>query len=385
MRGILLTLLAAEVLGAPLPGLAEEGGRAPGSDTLAVAPSREPAQAPGSVPATFRWGAQHPDLLRYNRVEGWSVGARGQLRPDTPAGPISLTLTARLGTGDRVPNARFDAYRESLERRLTVSAFHELASVEEDAGHLGIGNSLMAALFGRDDGEYYRRTGVGVEWTPPAAVRRSFVVRGFAEEHRSVEPHTRFALWHVGDSAWAFRENVVAAPGREIGGLLRLSPWWGSDPLRPQGGLDVTLQGAGGDFEYLRASAVAGSALPLPGDLVLEVEAGGGTAWGSPPPQRLWWVGGATTARGFPPAVLGGRSFLRARGEMIRPFAFGSVGLFADAAWAGERGEIHLAEDALASVGVGVGLVDGLIRLDVAHPVRQGRGVRAELYLDAVR
>ena len=44
-----------------------------------------PAQA---MPRTFRWGMQRPDLVRYNRVEGLSLGARGQIRPETALGPL---------------------------------------------------------------------------------------------------------------------------------------------------------------------------------------------------------------------------------------------------------------------------------------------------------
>ena len=51
-----------------------------------------------AVPTTLRWGPQRPDLLRFNRVEALSIGARAQIRPSTLAGPVSITATARLGS-----------------------------------------------------------------------------------------------------------------------------------------------------------------------------------------------------------------------------------------------------------------------------------------------
>ncbi|MDA0312692.1 MAG: hypothetical protein O2992_11320, partial [Gemmatimonadetes bacterium] len=154
-------------------------------------------QAPvAGMPHTFRWGLQRPDLMRYNRVEALSVGARGQIRPQTFLGPLSVTATARIGVADRVPNVRLDMTRETLRRKVTLSGFHELAALEEEARHLGLGNSMLAATIGRDDGDYYRRSGAWLEWTPPTAARRTFRARAFAEYHQPVQSKTDFALFH---------------------------------------------------------------------------------------------------------------------------------------------------------------------------------------------
>jgi hypothetical protein len=79
-----------------------------------------------------------------------------------------------------------------------------------------------------------------------------------------------------------------------------------------------------------------------------------------------------------------GTSLLRARGELARHFAFGAVALFADAGWAGDRAAVEIG-DGLASIGLGLSLVDGLIRLDGAWGLRgPGRDFRMELYLDGI-
>lgn len=341
------------------------------------------AEAPARTPATFRWGWQRTDLLRYNRVEGLSVGARGQVYPHTPAGPLSLTATVRLGWADREPNARLDLTRETPRRRLTLSGYHELAAVDEGARHLGLGNSVTALLFGRDDGDYYRRTGGALEWTPPAAERASFRLRALAERQEPVSASADFALRHLGDEAWSFRPNLAADEGWDVGGEVALAPWWGTDPREAQGGLELSARLGLGTWSYRTASLVGRAAVPLPGGLRVALESGAGTSWGSPPAQRTFLEGGATTLRGYEPGILRGRSFARARGELARQLSFGAVSVFSDGAWAGEREDFEV-DDALWSAGVGLSVLDGLIRADAAWGLREPRGFRLELYLDGV-
>lgn len=335
------------------------------------------------TPATFRWGLQRPDLVRYNRVEALSVGARGQVRPNSPFGPVSVTATARIGVGDLHPNGHLELAHETLDRRFTAEGYHELAAIEEHAGHLGIGNSLVAATVGRDDGDYYRRSGGALQWTPPLASRRSWRVRTWAEYHEPVGVETDFALFHAFSDTWAFRPNLLADRGWEYGGLVELTPWWGTDPNLTQGGLDLTLQGATGDFDYARAALVGRLIVPLPARLRVALEAGGGTVWGSPSAHRLWYLGGPSTLRGYTPRALGGQSFGRARAELARGLSVGRVAVFSDVGWAGDRSDIDL-DDALYSIGVGLSILDGLIRFDAAWGLRSPREFRFDAYLDQI-
>jgi len=337
----------------------------------------------GGMPRTFRWGLQRPDLVRYNRVEGLSLGVRGQLLPATPLGPVSVTATVRVGTQDRVPNGRLDLIREGLRARFALSGYHELAAVEEDARHLGLGNSLTALLLGRDDGDYYRRAGATLAWTPPAADRQAFRVAAFAERHFRVDAGDPPALGHLGSDGWSFRPNLAAEEGWDAGALAEVAPWWGTDPRLAQGGLTVGLLVGGGDWSYRRATGGAALVLPLPLGLRVATEVAGGTTSGAPPPQRAFLLGGATTLRGYEPAVLGGTTFARVRGELARPFAFGAASLFTDGGWAGPRSAFDVA-DALWSAGVGLSLVDGLVRADAAWGLSGPRGFRLELYLDGI-
>ena len=349
-------------------------------DRLAALPTPPSAQ----VPYTFRWGTQRPDLMRYNRVEALSVGARAQLRPQTFVGPVSVTATARLGVADLEPNGHVELAHENLERRVSVGLYHELAAIDEDARHLGIGNSILAATVGRDDGDYYRRSGATLEWGPPTAERRTFRLRGYAEYHRAAAVETDFSLFHIGADSWSFRDNIVADEGWEYGALVELTPWWGTDPNLVQAGLDLSLQAATGDLEYARGSLVGRLAIPLPEDLRVALEAGAGTSAGGPPAQRLWYLGGPSTLRGYQPCAQAGESFGRARAALARAFSFGSLSVFSDFGWAGDRADFISFDDGLYSLGAGLSILDGLIRLDAAWGLREPRDFRVDLYLDAI-
>ena len=64
-------------------------------------------------------------------------------------------------------------------------------------------------------------------------------------------------------------------------------------------------------------------------------------------------------------------------------YPFGSISLFSDVGWAGESAS-YSSDDALYSVGVGVSLLDGLVRLDSAWGLQEPGTFRLDLYLDAI-
>ena len=364
------------------------------------------------VPWAFNWGWARQDLIRYNRVEGPAVGGRF----DWDLGDrYTLGASGFFGFADLRPKARLDLERSSVLRRLTLGAYHELQSVDPSAGHLGLGNSFEALLFGRDDGEYHRATGFDFTWRPPEGRRDSFLFRAYAERHEAVGNNIGFALFRVFDGDWDFRPNLVADEADEAGAEVRISPWWGHDPLdaqfgvefrgrgavwRPVGGGPGDGGGASGDgggrtrggggarSDYVQASATARAIIPLRGEgwegWRLGLEAGGGNTWGDAPVQRSWFLGTASTLRGYPASVVSGPSFLRGRVEVNRTYHGVGASLFTDAGWAGEASDFT-ADDLLYGVGIGGSILDGLIRLDLSRGLNgPQRGFRAELYLDAI-
>ncbi len=331
------------------------------------------------------WGPDRPDLVRYNRVEGLSLGARIEMGVPSPVGPLALGATGRLGIPAWVPSARLDLGWSSPVRSVDLALYRRVADVDERARSLGPGNSATALLFGRDDGEYFRATGASVSLGPPPPARPGYELELSAERHDALEADVEFALSHAvsGGDGSPFRSNLHAREGWEYGAAVSLRPWWGTDPRGAQGGVELLLQGAAGDFEYFRSRLVARSAFPLPGGLRAALEAAGGTSVGEPPVQRHWFLGGARTLRGYRGSAAVGPSFLRGRAELARSFGVMTVAAFSDAGWAGERDAVDL-DDGLVSVGGGVSALDGLIRLDLARALREPVGWRLELYVDAV-
>jgi hypothetical protein len=364
-----------------------------------------PAQ-PG-MPVRFGWGLGEPGMLRYNRVEALSVGARVTV----PLPHVTLEAIGRIGAGDLHPNAELLLRRETMRRTLEVRGYHQLATADESRRALGAGNSLSALFLGRDEGEYFRATGASVTIAPPAFRRRSWDMRLYAEAHDDVQRGTHMALPRVWNDS-VFRSNISAYETTQLGAALQLRPWWGSDPFAAQFGIDVMLQGELVEFpdvrdvawltfpaeHVLRGRVTLRGAVPLPGGLRAGAEAGAGmvrgslehSAFASVPPQRLFYLGGASTLRGYEPGTLYGPEMARGRLELARAFSFGNLAVFSDYARTSSR---HNWTNELWAAGAGLSLLDGLARLDLAHGVgpRRGwqaeaarRGWRLDLHLDAV-
>jgi hypothetical protein len=330
------------------------------------------------VPVTFGWGLGTPGMTRYNRVEALSIGAQ----VTAPLPHVTVIGTARLGLGDLHPNAAVELHRETVRRSLTLRGYHELATADPGSRAFGAGNSVSAALFGRDEGEYYRATGAALTLAPPPLSRQSWQLRGYVELQDAVERTTHIAvprLW--GDSV--FRPNIVADEATQYGALLRFRPWWGTDPLRAQFGVDIMAQAELGDFQHARARATLRSAVPLFAGLRLGLEAGAGTSEGDVPVQRLFYVGGASTLRGYEPGSLAGTSMARGRLELARTVRWANLAVFSDWAWAGERTDIR-PDDYRWAAGAGVSVLDGIVRLDLARALRASRAWRFELHVDAI-
>ncbi len=351
-----------------------------------------PAPPMQTIPWSFNWGWARHDLLRYNRVEGPAVG--GQFETEL-SGRHALGGSAFFGLADLRPKVRLEMRRSTVYRRLTLGGFHELRPTDPAGGYLGFGNSMNALLFGRDDGEYYRASGADLTWRPPDGSRDSFLFRVYGERQSAVTAETDFALFRVFDGEWGFRPNLVAENVEETGATLRVSPWWGNNPVKAQLGLE--LEGRGATWRrtgeeawsrYGQATGTLRAIVPVRGDgwrsWRVGAEAAAGTIWGDAPVQRHWFLGAAATLRGYPASTLSGSSFVRARLELSRAFEGVGVILFGDAGWAGSR-DLFSRDDFLYGVGMGGSILDGLIRMDLSQGLKGPyKDFRIDLYLDAI-
>ena len=361
-------------------------------DAFAESLARLPRARRPALAWSMGWPWNGRGLLRYNRVEGLAPGLRAAWQLD---GRHAVSVAARLGLSDLRPQVRVELERQTVLRRLAIEAFDETQATDPAGGYLGTGNSASAFFAGRDRGRYYRSTGLGLVWRPPAADRESVLLRGYAERHRSLRTEAGFALFKARAEEWVFPPNPAVDEGTEFGVEMRVSPWWGTEASGVQFGLDVTARAArwrpsdGGPREnYATASATLRAALPLfatgMGRWRLGAETGAGTTWGRALTQRAWHLGGARTLRGHSDAALAGPAFARGRVEASWSVEFAGLGVFLDGGWAGDPGAFRAARPTYGA-GVGLTLLDGLIRVDLARGLHGSSPPwRTHFHLDSI-
>jgi hypothetical protein len=317
------------------------------------------------------------DLLRYNRVEGLSVGA--ELRQQLGAG-FTASLVGRLGVADLHPRGELELSRSDAFRTFTLRGYERLGVANDWGTPLDFAASLNALLFGRDEGLYYRAT--GAELAGSGRVGSMFSWRIFGEQHRTADVETHFSLPHAFNGL-RFRDNIVADRADLVGVGARLHASHGIDPdgFRVVG--DARIEGAVGDFDFARTMLDLTISRGLFGTFQGSLTAAGGTTRGDVPAQRLWYLGGVHTIRGQPLAAARGDAFWMGRGEVAYALPVVHPSVFYDLGWAGDRRDWQSPGVPISGGGIGLSVLDGLFRFDIAKGIRPNRGIRVDLSMEA--
>jgi hypothetical protein len=337
-------------------------------------------------PSTIHFGVER-GLLRYNRVEGLSAGVSVERQLGSG---YTTTGIVRLGISDLYPNAEARLERSNVRSTVSVSGHRRLVAANDWGNPLGLGASLVAAAFGRDDGFYYRAVGADVGGTRRSSTDGvALSWRLFGERHTSATVETHESLARLFTDRH-FQPNIVAREDTYFGGVGAVGYQRGSDPR------GTRLNGA------LRAEGAAGTApaaaIPVGnyGRFMMEhtlyqglgertqgtLTFAGGTSAGTLPAQRLWYLGGAYTVRGYRAGEMMGDTFWIGRAEVTRGWPMIRPALFVDAGWAGSRTDIARQTRPLVGVGAGAAMMDGLVRLDVSHGLERERLLRVDFYLE---
>jgi hypothetical protein len=174
---------------------------------------------------------------------------------------------------------------------------------------------------------------------------------------------------------------MAADVGWEHALTVRLSPSTGADPRGVQAGLSWSGTAAAGTLGHLRTALVGRLAVPLGEDHRVGLRGWGGVATDNVPEQRAFAVGSTGSLRGYAPRSLVGPCGAGGTVEIQRVLAATAVAVFADVGWAGACRQLR--PDAfLSSAGIGVSLLDGLLRADLSRGLEAGRRLRFDLYLD---
>lgn len=321
------------------------------------------------------------DLVRYNRAEGLTVGAGLTVQPSARVS-LGASLGYAFGADHGLGSISISAGEAPS---LAVSAY---LNRPEDIGIApaasGVMNSVTSLLAARDHIDPYYASGAGISartpvgaWSAIAAVRverhRAAALEEtysvFGDGFREVRPIEELDGVAIGEA----RVERAFRPGRADDHGMRLSLRAGK----------VLASGGGAWFEpglglgYRRGWR--------PADASLEVRASGGALIGDAPDHLGYLFGGRGTVPGFPFRRFGGDRFALLDGvasaEIAQPWIRGRIR--GSAGWVGgDPPALAVEPDGpRASVGLGVGLLYDILRLDVARGI--GRGGGWELVVEA--
>ncbi len=318
------------------------------------------------------------DVLRYNRVQGLSLGFGYRTRI-IPVSFTSLFLTGRFGLSDLRPNVRASVIRDAPSGRLALSAYRDLIDVDPFASGSSLGNSVRALISGRDEADYYLAAGGSIAYTRSVSRGVDLTVSGLLERQDSVIAEAHNGLNDLFGGSGVFSLNPGITEGLFGGGSLSLEGVGFRTRWRLTG--DV-LAGAGRSTARLHGSV----RLPIGGNNGMTLRAHGGVATRSLLPQMAFRAGGLGSVRGFDYGTQRGRAFWAVQTDwalnrkLIRPV------LFLDAGQAGTPARLGNTK-LLVGGGAGLSFFRGIFRLDLSHPITpdRGEGVRLDLVFGAPR
>ncbi|HEU5039646.1 MAG TPA: hypothetical protein VFT84_02425 [Gemmatimonadales bacterium] len=317
------------------------------------------------------------DLLRYDRVQGLSLGLGYQVR--VPGVRFTgLYGTVRYGLSDERVTGRLTLLRDAPGGRLAISGYRDIADADPFALGRGPGNTLNALFAGHDNGDYYLSVGGGVGLETSLATGLDLTVGARVERQTSVARAAGSAVNDFLGGSGEFPANPPVDEGTYAGVSVRLSGtgttrWWATADL---------LAG-----EHRATGRLYGELRPeLGGRRGITLRLKGGLATRPALRQSLFRLGGVNTVRGFDYGVRQGQAFWAAQFDLapisgrLRPVAF------LDAGQSGRPSDLF-GSRALVGGGVGLSLFGGLVRFDLSHPISPDTGgkLRFDLVLQAPR
>lgn len=322
------------------------------------------------------------DALRYNRVQGLSVGLGYRERvPNTDFTDLYATL--RYGFSDERVTGRLSLVRDAPSGRFVFGGYRDIADVDPFSPGRTVYSSFNALFTAHDYADYDLATGGAVTFEKSLAIGLDLAVTARAERQRSVEQRARSAVNDALGGNGDFPPNPPIDDG-------------------DYGNLGVRLSAAGPWHWTLSAEGLAGTHNQASARLFGEIQRGIGGVRGATlrvkggvaahaVSQYLFRLGGLNTVRGFEYGALRGPAFWAAQLDVsplksnVRPI------LFIDAGQAGTTQSLF-GSKALVGGGVGVSVYSPLLRstlfrLDLSHSITPETGARwrFDIVLQAVR
>ena len=316
-------------------GMIDEAGEV--LDSIGIAPRTGDLEGAETDQDISQWHFEapllSPRLIRYNPIEGLSVGSRLVRGFSWGRG----ALTVRTGTRRAEPSIDLATEYGRTGPRVRFSLYHTL----RETGGTVTAHRPPRWAYVADPSDYYVVRGAAIQLLPARSERSWTSLSVFSETNTTLDGAARRR--HGVDVYWR--------------------PWWGGlTGRRVNGGADVSFRGLIGDFPNVRLSVTGMLVIPLPADLSMALEAGGARVEGDPAPEEIWRLGSSGDwLRGYPLTVLSGKRVLRSRIELQRKVSLVALSVFHD--WARVDGR------SLQSAGAGVSAFNGFLRVDVARPL----------------
>ena len=317
-------------------------------------------------------------MLRFNKIEGLSpgIGVDRELGQGYNAGGL-----ARIGFADHQPLAEAYLQRGNVSTSIRGTVYRRLAVANDWGNPLGLGASISAAAFGRDDGIYSRSGGAELTGARRSASDRFIVSwRVFGEQQLTAHVATQRSLANVANAA-PFDSNIVANEGWFYGASGAAAYAWGLDPR----GFVVTgntrVEAARWRDNYVRGMTELTVAHGFGGTGQLKLTGASGYSAGDLPVQRFWYVGGPYPVHAYRAGTVAGDAFWMGQAQIASGHPVFRPVLFSDIGWAGQR-ERFTGASPLSSAGAGFAALDGFIRFDVSRAIAPGRQWRLDLYFE---
>ncbi len=325
----------------------------------------------------LHWGLRE-GLTRYNRVEGLSSG----VALEVPLSPeLRGRLAARLGVADLEPGVEVALLRRPGRGQDRLAAYRRLEPSADWENPFSLGASAGTLLFGNEFFPFHRTAGVEAVRIREGHRLRTRL-RLFSEVHRSARrgTHMHLARLFSGDP---LPPNPPAQRGWFTG--LQAGLQWQSARIRDRGLflLEGRAEGATGQGSYVRGWGSGALQISLADRWTAALEAGGGWSEGDLPAQRRFFPGGRRVYRAARVGERAADTFWFGRVELGRGMPGARLTTFLDLVAAGPREQLFgIRPD--AAVGLGVSLLEGLVRLDLTREL-DGRGrTRLVAYLDGL-
>lgn len=320
---------------------------------------------------------RYADILRFNRVQGVSLGLDYRWRPAGWAF-TRVEAGARFGFADGRPLGKLGLVRDAPGGKLSVWGFHDIVEADPFSRGRTFANTFNAAFSAHDEADYFLTTGATLGFEQSLSRGLNWSVTGGVEWQQSVAAVAHSPINDLFGGDGNFPDNPAITEGTFLTAATRLDGDRGNSrwSLGAGGMAGGPATGARLYGQWIqRIGGKRGATLRLRSGIASDEGIS----------QLAFRAGGLESVRGFDYGTQRGQAFWALQSD-VSPFKgwFHPV-FFLDAGQAARPADFGDTA-VLAGAGIGFSFLDGLIRFDLSHPITpSGGGLRFDLVIRGAR